>query len=199
MTKLDGDTRGGAALSVRAVTGKPIKYACVGEKLTDIEEFYPDRMASRILGMGDVLSLIEKAQENFDEEKAKKLEKKMKTSTFDLEDFLDQLEQLQKMGPIGDLLGMIPGMNNKALKGVDVNDKDLIRTKAIIQSMTRKERMDPDIINGSRKKRIAAGCGVHVSDVNRLLKQFEQTKKMMKQFGGMEKKMKRGGGFKFPF
>jgi len=200
LTKLDGDTRGGAALSVRAVTGKPIKYACVGEKLTDIEEFYPDRMASRILGMGDVLTLIEKAQENFDEEKAKKLEKKIKTSTFDLEDFLDQLEQLQKMGPIGDLLGMIPGMNNnKALKGVDVNDKDLIRTKAIIQSMTRKERMDPDIINGSRKKRIAAGCGVHVSEVNRLLKQFEQTKKMMKQFGGMEKKMKRGGGFKFPF
>ena len=199
LTKLDGDTRGGAALSVRAVTGKPIKYACVGEKLTDIEEFYPDRMASRILGMGDVLTLIEKAQENFDEEKAKKLEKKIKTSTFDLEDFLDQLEQLQKMGPIGDLLGMIPGMNNnKALKGVDVNDKDLIRTKAIIQSMTRKERMDPDIINGSRKKRIAAGCGVHVSEVNRLLKQFEQTKKMMKQFGGMEKKMKRGGGFKFP-
>lgn len=199
LTKLDGDTRGGAALSVRAVTGKPIKYACVGEKLTDIEEFYPDRMASRILGMGDMLSLIEKAQENFDEEKAKKLEKKMKTSTFDLEDFLDQLEQLQKMGPIGDLLGMIPGMNNKALKGVEVNDKDLIRTKAIIQSMTRKERMDPDVINGSRKKRIAAGCGVHVSEVNRLLKQFEQTKKMMKQFGGMEKKMKRGGGFKFPF
>ncbi len=199
LTKLDGDTRGGAALSVRAVTGKPIKFACVGEKLTDIEEFYPDRMASRILGMGDVLSLIEKAQENFDEEKAKKLEKKMKTSTFDLEDFLDQLEQIQKMGPIGDLLGMIPGMNNKALKGVDVNDKDLIRTKAIIQSMTRKERTDPDLINGSRKKRIAAGCGAHVSEVNRLLKQFEQTKKMMKQFGGMEKKMKRGGGFKFPF
>jgi len=199
LTKLDGDTRGGAALSVRAVTGKPIKFACVGEKLTDIEEFYPDRMASRILGMGDVLSLIEKAQENFDEEKAKKLEKKIKTSTFDLEDFLDQLEQLQKMGPIGDLLGMIPGMNNKALKGVDVDDKDLIRTKAIIQSMTRKERMDSDLINGSRKKRIAAGSGVHVSEVNRLLKQFEQTKKMMKQFGGMEKKMKRGGGFKFPF
>ena len=199
LTKLDGDTRGGAALSVRAVTGKPIKYACVGEKLTDIEEFYPDRMASRILGMGDVLSLIEKAQENFDEEKAKKLEKKMKTSTFDFEDFLDQLEQLQKMGPIGDLLGMIPGMNNKALKGVEVNDKDLARTKAIIQSMTRKERLDPDLINGSRKKRIAAGAGVHVSEVNRLLKQFEQTKKMMKQFGGMEKKMKRGGGFKFPF
>lgn len=199
LTKLDGDTRGGAALSVRAVTGKPVKYACIGEKLTDIEEFYPDRMASRILGMGDVLSLIEKAQENFDEEKAKKLEKKMKTASFDLEDFLDQLEQLQKMGPIGDLLGMMPGMNNKALKGVNVDDKDLVRTKAIIQSMTRKERLDPDIINGSRKKRIAAGCGVHVSEVNRLLKQFEQTKKMMKQLGGMERKMKRGGGFKFPF
>lgn len=199
LTKLDGDTRGGAALSVRAVTGKPIKYACVGEKLTDIEEFYPDRMASRILGMGDVLSLIEKAQENFDEEKAKKLEKKMKNQSFDLEDFLDQLEQLQNMGPIGDLLGMLPGMNSKAMKGVEVNDKDLVRTKAIIQSMTVKERQTPDIINGSRKKRIAAGCGVHVSEVNRLLKQFEQTKKMMKQFGGMEKKMKRGGGIKFPF
>lgn len=199
LTKLDGDTRGGAALSVRAVTGKPIKYACIGEKLTDIEEFYPDRMASRILGMGDVLSLIEKAQENFDEEKAKKLEKKMKNQSFDLEDFLDQLEQLQNMGPIGDLLGMLPGMNSKAMKGVEVNDKDLVRTKAIIQSMTVKERQTPDIINGSRKKRIAAGCGVHVSEVNRLLKQFEQTKKMMKQFGGMEKKMKRGGGFKFPF
>ncbi len=200
LTKLDGDTRGGAALSVRAVTGKPIKFACVGEKLTDIEEFYPDRMASRILGMGDVLSLIEKAQENFDEEKAKKLEKKMKTQSFDLEDFLDQLEQIQKMGSISDLLGMIPGMNNnKALKGLEVNDKDLLRTKAIIQSMTKKERVDPDIINGSRKKRIAAGAGVHVSEVNRLLKQFDQSKKMMKQFGGMEKKMKRGGGMKFPF
>lgn len=199
LTKLDGDTRGGAALSVRAVTGKPIKYACIGEKLTDIEEFYPDRMASRILGMGDVLSLIEKAQENFDEEKAKKLEKKMKTSTFDLEDFLDQLEQLQNMGSISDLLKMMPGMNNKALQGINVSDKDLARTKAIIQSMTPKERQDPDIINGSRKKRIAAGSGVHVSEVNRLLKQFDQSKKMMKQLGGMEKKMKRGGGFKFPF
>lgn len=199
LTKLDGDTRGGAALSVRAVTGKPIKYACIGEKLTDIEEFYPDRMASRILGMGDVLSLIEKAQENFDEEKAKKLEKKMKTSTFDLEDFLDQLEQLQNMGSISDLLKMMPGMNNKALQGINVSDKDLARTKAIIQSMTPKERQDPDIINGSRKKRIAAGSGVHVSEVNRLLKQFDQSKKVMKQLGGMEKKMKRGGGFKFPF
>ncbi|MBE0450122.1 MAG: signal recognition particle protein [Clostridia bacterium] len=199
LTKLDGDTRGGAALSVRAVTGKPIKFACIGEKLTDIEEFYPDRMASRILGMGDVLSLIEKAQENFDEEKAKKLESKIKNQSFDLEDFLDQLEQLQNMGPIGDLLGMMPGMNKKALQGVEVNDKDLARTKAIIQSMTSKERQDPDIINGSRKKRIAKGSGVHVSEVNRLLKQFEQSKKMMKQFGQMDKKMKKGGGFKFPF
>lgn len=199
LTKLDGDTRGGAALSVRAVTGKPIKFACIGEKLTDIEPFYPDRMASRILGMGDVLSLIEKAQEQFDEEKARKLEKKIKTQSFDLEDFLDQLGQLQDMGPIGDILGMIPGMNNKALKGMDVSDKDLVRTKAIIQSMTPAERQSPDIINGSRKKRIAAGCGVHVSEVNKLLKQFDQTKKMMKQFGGMEKKMKKGGGFKFPF
>lgn len=199
LTKLDGDTRGGAALSVRAVTGKPIKYACIGEKLTDIEEFYPDRMASRILGMGDVLSLIEKAQENFDEEKAKKLESKMKNQSFDLEDFLDQLEQIQNMGPIGDLLGMMPGMNKKALQGVEVNDKDLSRTKAIIQSMTGKERQNPDIINGSRKKRIAKGSGVHVSEVNRLLKQFEQSKKMMKQFGQMDKKMKKGGGFKFPF
>lgn len=199
LSKLDGDTRGGAALSVRAVTGKPIKYACVGEKLTDIEEFFPDRMASRILGMGDVLSLIEKAQENFDEEKAKKLENKMKTMTFDLEDFLDQLEQLQNMGPIGDLLGMMPGMNNKALKGLEVNDKDLARTKAIIQSMTLLERKDPDIINASRKRRIASGSGVHVSEVNRLLKQFEQSKKMMKQFGQMDKKMKKSKGLKFPF
>ncbi|MBS7527468.1 signal recognition particle protein [Fusibacter paucivorans] len=200
LTKLDGDTRGGAALSVKAVTGKPIKYACVGEKLTDIEAFYPDRMASRILGMGDMLSLIEKAQENFSDDKAKKLEKKFKTQTFDLEDFLEQLEQLQKMGPIGDLLGMIPGMNKGAMKDVQVDDKDLNRTKAIIQSMTLKERQEPSIINGSRRKRIANGSGVHVSEVNRLLKQFEQTKKMMKQFGQMEKRMKRGGGgFKLPF
>lgn len=199
LTKLDGDTRGGAALSVRAVTGKPIKFACIGEKLTDIEEFYPDRMASRILGMGDVLTLIDKAQEAFDQEKAKKLESKMKDMSFDLEDFLDQLEQLQNMGPIGDLLGMIPGMNKKALQGVEVSDKDLGRTKAIILSMTPKERKSPEIINGSRKKRIAAGSGVHVSEVNRLLKQFDQSKKMMKQFGQMDKKMKKGGGFKFPF
>jgi len=201
LTKLDGDTRGGAALSVRAVTGKPIKYACVGEKLTDIEEFHPDRMASRILGMGDMLSLIEKAEENFNEEKAKKLEKKIKNQSFDFEDFLDQLEQIQKMGPIGDLLGMMPGVNSKQLQGVNVDDKQLDRTKAIIQSMTLKERQEPSLINGSRKRRIAAGSGVHVSEVNRLLKQFEQMKKMMKQFGQMGKKMKRGGsgGMKLPF
>ena len=199
LTKLDGDTRGGAALSVRSVTGKPIKFVGMGEKLTDLEEFYPDRMASRILGMGDVLSLIEKAQENFDEEKAKKLESKMKNMSFDLEDFLDQLEQLQNMGPLSDILGMLPGMNNKAMKGLQVDDKDLVRTKAIIQSMTPAERRDPDIINASRKRRIAKGCGMEVSQVNKLLKQFEQSKKMMKQFGQMEKKMKKGGGMKFPF
>lgn len=199
LSKLDGDTRGGAALSVRAVTQKPIKFACIGEKLTDIEPFYPDRMASRILGMGDVLTLIDKAQEAFNQDQAEKLEKKIKDLSFDLEDFLSQLEQLQNMGPIGDLLGMIPGMNKKALQGVDINEKDLLHTKAIIQSMTPAERQNPDIINASRKRRIASGCGRHVSEVNKLLKQFEQSKKMMKQFGAMEKKMKKGGGFKLPF
>lgn len=199
LSKLDGDTRGGAALSVRAVTNKPIKFACIGEKLTDIEAFYPDRMASRILGMGDVLTLIDKAQEAFNQENAEKLEKKIKDMSFDLEDFLEQLEQLQNMGPLGDILGMLPGMNKKALAGIEVNDKDLLHTKAIIQSMTPGERQNPDIINASRKRRIASGCGRHVSEVNKLLKQFEQSKKMMKQFGMMEKKMKKGGGFKFPF
>lgn len=204
LTKLDGDTRGGAALSVKAVTGKPIKYAGVGEKLTDLEEFYPDRMASRILGMGDVLSLIERAQDAFDEEKAKKLEQKIKNSELDLEDFLEQMQQIKSMGPIGDLLGMMPGMNSKALKDVQVDDKEMARVEAIIQSMTRAERRQPSLINASRKKRIAAGSGNDVAAVNRLLKQFEQTKKMMKQLGGMEKKMKRGGfggmgGFKMPF
>jgi len=206
LTKLDGDTRGGAALSVKAVTGKPIKFAGVGEKLTDLEEFYPDRMASRILGMGDVLSLIEKAQDAFDEEKAKKLEQKIKNSELDLEDFLEQMQQIKNMGPIGDLLGMMPGMNSKALKDVNVDEKEMARVEAIIQSMTRKERQQPSLINASRKRRIAAGSGNDVAAVNRLLKQFEQTKKMMKQLGMMEKKMKRGkgglgglGGFKLPF
>ncbi len=194
MTKLDGDTRGGAALSVRAVTGKPIKYACIGEKLTDIEEFHPDRMASRILGMGDVLTLIEKAQANIDEEKAKELEQKIRKAEFDLNDFLEQLQQMKNMGPLQDLLGMMPGMNSKAMKNVQVDDKDLTRIEAIIQSMTNDERRDINKINGSRKKRIAAGSGTRVQDVNRLIKQFEQTRKMMKQFSGLEKKMKRGGG-----
>lgn len=199
LTKLDGDTRGGAALSVRAVTGKPIKFACVGEKLSDIEEFHPDRMASRILGMGDVLTLIEKAQESFDEEKVRKLEKKMKDMSFDLEDFLDQLQQMKKMGPLSDILGMMPGMNSKALKDVNIDDREFIRLEAIIQSMTMDERKNPNIIGASRKKRIAAGSGNRVQDVNKLLKQFAQTKKMMKQLSGFEKKMKKGGKLKFPF
>ena len=199
LTKLDGDTRGGAALSVRAVTGKPIKYACIGEKLSDIEEFHPDRMASRILGMGDVLTLIEKAQASFDEDSMKNLEKKMRNQEFDLEDFLSQLQQMKKMGPIGDILGMMPGINKKALKDVKVDDKEFVRLEAIIQSMTPEERRDPSIMNASRKRRVAAGCGSTVQNVNKLLKQFDQTKKMMKQFSGLEKKMKKGGGFKLPF
>lgn len=199
MTKLDGDTRGGAALSVRAVTGKPIKFAGVGEKTTDLEEFHPDRMASRILGMGDMLTLIEKAQGAFNEEESRKLEKKMKSSTFDFEDFLVQLQQMKKMGSITDLLGMIPGMGNqKALKNVQVDEKEFARLEAIIQSMTPKERRTPDIIAASRKRRIAAGSGTSVQEVNKLLKQFEQTKKLMKQFSGMDKRMKRGG-MKLPF
>jgi signal recognition particle subunit SRP54 len=199
MTKLDGDTRGGAALSVKAVTGKPIKFAGIGEKLSELEEFHPDRMASRILGMGDVLTLIEKAQSTFDEESARKLEKKMKKGNFDFEDFLSQLQQMKKMGPIGDLLGMIPGLGNqKALKDVQVDEKEFVRLEAIIQSMTLKERRDPNLINGSRKKRIAAGSGTSVQEVNKLLKQFEQTKKLMKQFSGMDKRMKRGG-MRMPF
>ncbi len=195
LTKLDGDTRGGAALSVRAVTGKPIKFIGVGEKLNDFEEFYPDRMASRILGMGDVLTLIEKAQENFDEEKAKKLQKKIKNQELDLDDFLEQMQQMKNMGPISDLMGMIPGMNNKALKNVNLDDRDLIKVEAIIQSMTKKERKNPGILNGSRKKRVASGSGTTVPDVNRLVKQFEQTKKMMKQMNQMSK----GGKIKMPF
>lgn len=199
LTKLDGDTRGGAALSVRAVTGKPIKFICVGEKLTDIEAFHPDRMASRILGMGDVLSLIEKAQANFDEDKMKKLESKIRKAEFDLGDFLDQLQQMKNMGPLSSMLEMMPGMNSKSLKNIQVDDKELVRIEAIIQSMTKEEREDPSIIKGSRKKRIAAGSGSTVQAVNRLLKQFDQTRKMMKQFSSMEKGLKRGGKFKLPF
>lgn len=190
MSKLDGDTRGGAALSAKAVTGKPIKFASVGEKLSDLEPFYPDRMASRILGMGDVLSLIEKAQENFEEEEALKLEKKLREATFTLEDFLSQMQQIKKMGPISQLLGMIPGMGAQ-LKDIEIDDKQVARVEAIILSMTPKEREKPEIINASRRKRIASGSGMQVQDVNRLLKQFDEMKKMMKKF----KNNKRG--FKF--
>ena len=199
LTKLDGDTRGGAALSVRAVTNKPIKFTGLGEKLDDLEPFYPDRMASRILGMGDMLSLIEKAQANFDAKKAKELENKIKTQQFTFDDFLDQLEQVQQMGSLSQILEMIPGMGGKQLKGMDVDEKELVYVKAIIQSMTKNERQDPSIINGSRRKRIASGSGTSVQQVNKLLKQFEQTRKMMKQFADMTKPGKKGGKFKMPF
>ncbi|HHU90419.1 MAG TPA: signal recognition particle protein [Clostridiaceae bacterium] len=201
LTKLDGDTRGGAALSTRAVTGKPIKFTGLGEKLSDLEPFYPDRMASRILGMGDVLSLIEKAQTAFDEKQAIELEKKMRTATFTLDDFLEQMQQLKNMGPLNQILGMLPGMNAKALKGVELDDKQFARTVAIIQSMTKQERNNPSILNAKRRIRIANGSGTTVTDVNRLLKQFEDMKKLMKQFsGGKGEKMMRGmGGFKMPF
>ncbi|MFY9567888.1 MAG: signal recognition particle protein, partial [Acetivibrionales bacterium] len=200
LTKLDGDTRGGAALSVKAVTGKPVKFAATGEKLNDIEPFYPDRMASRILGMGDVLSLIEKAQEAFDEKKALEMEKKLRTQQFTLDDFLDQLEQLKKMGPLNQVLGMLPGMNSKALRNIEVDEKKFVRVEAIIKSMTLKERRDPAIINGSRRKRIAAGSGTSIQEVNSLLKQFEEMRKMIKMMTGVGKKGARGlGKFRMPF
>ncbi len=180
LTKLDGDTRGGAALSIRAVTGRPILYAGMGEKLSDLEQFYPDRMASRILGMGDILTLIDKAQAEFDETKAREMERKLKKNEFDFNDFLDQMQQVKKMGGIGDMLNMLPGMN-KQLKNVEIDDNALSKPEAIINSMTKAERSNPDIINPSRKKRIAAGAGVDISEVNALVKQFEQSKKMMKQ------------------
>ncbi|MGB7604074.1 MAG: signal recognition particle protein [Lutisporaceae bacterium] len=198
LTKLDGDTRGGAALSVKAVTGKPIKFAGMGEKMDDLEPFHPDRMASRILGMGDVLTLIEKAQTNMDEKKAMELEKKIRTQQFTFEDFLDQLQQMKKMGSLSSLVEMIPGMNSSKMKGLQVDDKELVRTEAIIKSMTKKERTEPSIINASRRKRIAAGSGTTIQDVNKLLKNFEQTKKMMKQFTDMEKDIKKGKK-KLPF
>ncbi len=202
MTKLDGDTRGGAALSVKAVTGKPIKFAGMGEKLDALEPFYPDRMAARILGMGDVLTLIEKAQNGMDAEKALELQRKIKTQEYTLQDFMEQMDQVKSMGPLDEIIGMIPGMGQakqlKNLKGA-VDEKEFVHMKAIIQSMTPRERKDPRIIKDSRKKRIARGSGTRVSEVNRLLKQFEETKKMMKQLTGMEKNMKKGGGFKLPF
>ncbi|MBO7740842.1 MAG: signal recognition particle protein, partial [Clostridia bacterium] len=181
LTKMDGDTRGGAALSVRYITGKPIKYVGMGEKLDEIEPFYPDRMASRILGMGDVLSLIEKAEQAYDEKKAAELEQKMREATFTLDDYLDQFAQIKKMGSLESLLGMIPGMKPGAMKDAQIDEKAIARTEAIIKSMTPAERRNPDILNGSRKKRVAAGSGTTVEQVNRLLKQFDQTKKMMKQ------------------
>ncbi len=198
LTKLDGDTRGGAALSINAVVGKPIVFCGSGEKLDDLELFYPDRMASRILGMGDVLTLIDKAQEAFDEKKALELEKKIKSQTFDLNDFLDQFQQMKNMGPVDQLLGMMPGVDKKALKNINVDEKKLAQTEAIIKSMTVKEREKPDIINFSRRKRIAEGSGTTVTQVNALLKQFEQMQKMMKQFSN-PKKMKKLNGFKLPF
>lgn len=192
LTKLDGDTRGGAALSVRYITGKPIKFVGTGEKLDAIEPFYPDRMASRILGMGDVLTLIEKAQQNFDEKKAAELERKVRESTFTLDDYLDQMRQVKNMGSIEQLMGMIPGIKPGAMKDAKIDEGVLSRTEAIILSMTKKEREHPDIINASRRKRISAGSGTSVEEVNRLLKQFDQINKMMKQltgsFGGRKKK-----------
>ena len=200
LTKLDGDARGGAALSVRSVTNKPIKYIGMGEKMEDLEPFYPDRMASRILGMGDVLSLIDKVQSNIDEQEAIEMAKKMRTNDFTLEDFLAQMQQIKKMGPLKDLLGMLPGipgigkLDMDALGGVDPQ-KEMAKTEAIIQSMTKEERRNPSILNGPRKKRIAAGCGRSIADVNRLLKQFEEMKKMMKQMNNMTK----GKKGKMPF
>jgi len=202
MTKLDGDARGGAALSVKAVTGKPIKYVGNGEKLDNIELFHPDRIASRILGMGDVLTLIEKAEQAFDMKKAQELEQKLKTNRFTLTDFLDQMDQLQNMGDLGDMLGMIPGIDKKALAGATIDEKAMGRTKAIILSMTPRERENPSILNHSRKKRIAAGSGVKVEEINRLLKQFEAMQVMTKQMTGGGKKGKRKknryGGFSLP-
>ena len=195
MTKLDGDTRGGAARSIRYVTGKPIKVIGVGEKLDNIEVFHPDRMASRILGMGDMLSLIEKAEKNFDEKKAAELEEKLRKSRFTLTDYLDQFSQIRNMGSIESILGMMPGVKQSAIKDAKIDEKMLDRTEAIILSMTPAEREKPEIISSSRKKRIAAGSGTSVEDINRLLKQFDQMSKMMKQFAGNKKK----GFGKMPF
>lgn len=198
MTKLDSDSRGGAALSIKAVTGKPIKYVATGEKLNALEAFHPDRMASRILGMGDILSLIEKAQNSLDEEKARKLEERIKKEKFTFEDFLEQMDQVRNMGPLDQVLGMLPGMNNKALKNMQVDEKELKHIEAIIQSMTPEERRKPELINGSRRKRIAAGSGTNVQEINRLLKQFYQTRKMLRQFSDMGKGGKLNK-FKLPF
>ena len=201
LTKMDGDTRGGAALSIKAISGKPILYVGMGEKLSDLEQFYPDRMASRILGMGDVMSLIEKAQQNIDETKAKEMEQKIKKATLGFDDYLESMNQMKNMGGISSVLGMLPGLGNKAkdIEGM-IDEKDLARKEAIILSMTPKERSNPDILNLSRKKRIAQGAGVELAEVNRMVKQFEQTRKMMKQMPGMMGgKLGKRGGFKLPF
>ncbi|SDD47544.1 signal recognition particle protein [Sporomusa acidovorans] len=199
LTKLDGDARGGAALSIKAVTGQPIKFAGMGEKLDALEPFHPDRMASRILGMGDVLSLIEKAESTINLEKAQEMQRKLRKEEFTLDDFLDQIEQVRKLGPLDQILGMIPGMGKlKQLQGLDFDDKEVKHIIAIIRSMTAKERRDPSIINGSRRKRIAVGSGTRVQDVNRLLKQFVEAKKMMKRLQDMQKGGKKPS-FKLPF
>ena len=201
LTKLDGDTRGGAALSVRAVTGKPILYAGMGEKLTDLEPFYPDRMASRILGMGDVLTLIDKAQESIDEEEAAKLVHKVGKAQFDFNDYLTSISQMRKMGGLSDILSMLPGLGGK-IQNIDMDqgEKQMMVTEAMIYSMTPQERANPDILTPSRKNRIAKGSGLDISEVNRIVKQFEQTRKMMKQMPGMMKRgKKRGGFFNMPF
>ena len=203
LTKLDGDTRGGAALSIRAVTGKPILYIGMGEKLSDLEQFYPDRMASRILGMGDVLTLIEKASEELDEEKSKQMMENMKKNQFGFDDYLESMNQMKKMGGLSSILGMMPGMGGAQLKQIEdaMDEKKMARIEAIILSMTPKERRNPDIINPSRKRRIAKGAGVDISEVNRLVKQFEQSRKLMKQMPGMMggKRGKRGRFGKLPF
>ncbi|MGE5371028.1 MAG: signal recognition particle protein [Solirubrobacterales bacterium] len=200
LTKLDGDTRGGAALSVKAVTGCPIKFTGTGEKIDALEPFHPDRMASRILGMGDVLTLVEKAQATFDENKAREMERKLRKQEFTLEDFLEQLQQVKSMGPLDQLLGMIPGLN-KQLKGMkpEVDEKEMAHVEAIIKSMTSEERRNPAILNGSRKKRIAKGSGTRVQDVNRLVKQFDESQRMMKQIADMTGKKGKKGGLKMPF
>ena len=202
LTKLDGDSRGGAALSIKATCGKPILYVGMGEKLSDLEQFYPDRMASRILGMGDVMTLIEKAQEQIDEEKAKEMEQKLKRASFGFDDYLESMNQMKKMGGISSILSMMPGMGGGQLKQIEdaMDEKLMARTEAIILSMTPAERANPDILNPSRKQRIAKGACVDISEVNRLVKQFEQSRKMMKQYGGMlSGKGGKMGRFKLPF
>ena len=197
LTKLDGDARGGAALSVRAVTGKPIMFSGVGEKLDQFEEFHPERMTSRILGMGDMLSLIEKVETEIDEKKALETAQRLQENKFDMNDLLEQFESLKKMGPLKNVLGMIPGME-KQLRDVDIDDRMMLRTEAIIKSMTKKERQKPEILNASRRKRIAAGCGQTVEEVNKLIKQYEQMKKMFKQMSGKKGKKALGRGMGLP-